>query len=261
MHRFSLIQSHYSCISILFDAYGYSWRHDGVSSSSRRAGPHGQGARGGRRRHRLHRSGAAAPALAASGRDRHRGDVVGCHRGAAAAGARPPVERHDHAARRRARSRATPTWCSWRCPTRRPPTSRRGSSTAASASSICQAPSVCAMRRRGRAGIRRPHALPDGAGLRPHRAFIANAIRNARLVANPGCYPTAALLALMPLAAAGLLDADERRHRGREVGRVGRRQDAVRADAFLGGARQPVGLRRVRPSSWRGNRGGTRQRR
>jgi N-acetyl-gamma-glutamyl-phosphate reductase len=30
-------------------------------------------------------------------------------------------------------------------------------------------------------------------------------IRNARLVANPGCYPTAALLPLVPLAAAGLL--------------------------------------------------------
>jgi N-acetyl-gamma-glutamyl-phosphate reductase len=33
-------------------------------------------------------------------------------------------------------------------------------------------------------------------------------VRNARLVANPGCYPTAALLALVPLAAAGLLAAD-----------------------------------------------------
>jgi N-acetyl-gamma-glutamyl-phosphate reductase len=32
-----------------------------------------------------------------------------------------------------------------------------------------------------------------------------NHVREARLVANPGCYPTAALLALAPLAAAGLL--------------------------------------------------------
>jgi N-acetyl-gamma-glutamyl-phosphate reductase len=31
------------------------------------------------------------------------------------------------------------------------------------------------------------------------------AVREARLVSNPGCYPTAALLALQPLAAAGLL--------------------------------------------------------
>jgi N-acetyl-gamma-glutamyl-phosphate reductase len=34
------------------------------------------------------------------------------------------------------------------------------------------------------------------------------AIRGARLVANPGCYPTAALLALEPLADAGLLVGD-----------------------------------------------------
>jgi N-acetyl-gamma-glutamyl-phosphate reductase len=33
------------------------------------------------------------------------------------------------------------------------------------------------------------------------------AVRGARLVANPGCYPTATLLALKPLAAAGLVDA------------------------------------------------------
>ncbi|HLG60126.1 MAG TPA: N-acetyl-gamma-glutamyl-phosphate reductase [Vicinamibacterales bacterium] len=33
-----------------------------------------------------------------------------------------------------------------------------------------------------------------------------DAIRDARLVSNPGCYPTAALLALGPLAAAGLLE-------------------------------------------------------
>ena len=34
------------------------------------------------------------------------------------------------------------------------------------------------------------------------------AVREARLVANPGCYPTAALLALQPLVAAGLLAPD-----------------------------------------------------
>ena len=33
-----------------------------------------------------------------------------------------------------------------------------------------------------------------------------DAIRDARLVSNPGCYPTAALLALEPLATAGLLE-------------------------------------------------------
>lgn len=35
------------------------------------------------------------------------------------------------------------------------------------------------------------------------------AIRDARLVANPGCYPTAVLLALLPLLAGGLIDPDQ----------------------------------------------------
>jgi N-acetyl-gamma-glutamyl-phosphate reductase len=33
-------------------------------------------------------------------------------------------------------------------------------------------------------------------------------VRDASLVANPGCYPTGAILALLPLAKAGLIDAD-----------------------------------------------------
>lgn len=36
--------------------------------------------------------------------------------------------------------------------------------------------------------------------------FAADAVRSARLVSCPGCYPTASLLALQPLAASGLLD-------------------------------------------------------
>jgi N-acetyl-gamma-glutamyl-phosphate reductase len=36
--------------------------------------------------------------------------------------------------------------------------------------------------------------------------FEREAIENATLVSNPGCYPTAALLALLPLGRAGLLD-------------------------------------------------------
>jgi N-acetyl-gamma-glutamyl-phosphate reductase len=48
--------------------------------------------------------------------------------------------------------------------------------------------------------------LPDGAayGLTEH---YKDDVRGAALVANPGCYPTAALLALLPLSKAGLLDA------------------------------------------------------
>jgi len=47
--------------------------------------------------------------------------------------------------------------------------------------------------------------LPSGAayGLTEH---YKNEVRGAALVANPGCYPTAALLALLPLAKHGLLD-------------------------------------------------------
>ncbi|HUL74808.1 MAG TPA: N-acetyl-gamma-glutamyl-phosphate reductase [Vicinamibacterales bacterium] len=47
--------------------------------------------------------------------------------------------------------------------------------------------------------------LPSGAayGLTEH--YKAD-VRDAALVANPGCYPTAALLALLPFAHAGLLD-------------------------------------------------------
>ena len=46
--------------------------------------------------------------------------------------------------------------------------------------------------------------MPDGAvyGL---TEFYRSAIASARLVANPGCYPTASLLALLPLAHANLL--------------------------------------------------------
>src|SRR4029077_8592002 len=50
------------------------------------------------------------------------------------------------------------------------------------------------------------HRLPEGVayGL---TELEREAVVRARLVANPGCYPTATLLALAPLAAAGLLAA------------------------------------------------------
>ena len=51
-----------------------------------------------------------------------------------------------------------------------------------------------------------PELLPDAVyGL---TEWSRDALRGARLIANPGCYPTAALLALVPFARAGLLDAD-----------------------------------------------------
>jgi N-acetyl-gamma-glutamyl-phosphate reductase len=48
------------------------------------------------------------------------------------------------------------------------------------------------------------HAVPDGVayGLTEH---ARESVRSAVLVANPGCYPTASLMALLPLKKAGLL--------------------------------------------------------
>src|SRR5712675_3187566 len=39
--------------------------------------------------------------------------------------------------------------------------------------------------------------------------LVRPALGNARLVANPGCYPTVAQLPLVPLVRAGLIDADD----------------------------------------------------
>jgi N-acetyl-gamma-glutamyl-phosphate reductase len=51
-----------------------------------------------------------------------------------------------------------------------------------------------------------PHALADAVyGL---TEFARDQLRGAKLIANPGCYPTAALLALMPFARAGVLDGE-----------------------------------------------------
>jgi len=47
-------------------------------------------------------------------------------------------------------------------------------------------------------------ALPEGTAYGFSERHAAT-IRSARLVSNPGCYPTAALMALQPLSAAGLL--------------------------------------------------------
>ncbi len=53
----------------------------------------------------------------------------------------------------------------------------------------------------------RPHTDPDHLGEAVYGLpeFFADRIRAARLVANPGCYPTATLLALLPLLRAGAL--------------------------------------------------------
>lgn len=55
-----------------------------------------------------------------------------------------------------------------------------------------------------------PHASPEWVGKAVYGLPEVNrmAIRDARLVANPGCYPTAVQLGFMPLIASGLVDLD-----------------------------------------------------
>ena len=66
---------------------------------------------------------------------------------------------------------------------------------------------VPAARRGRRAALVSAHAgSPLPVRLRPDRAERDRARATRTLVANPGCYPTAALLALQPLVAAGLLE-------------------------------------------------------
>ena len=107
------------------------------------------------------------------------------------------------------------------------------------------APVVAELRARGHAGRRPlgrlPAARPRDLRRLVRRAQGARALRAGRLraagaharrtcagadlVANPGCYPTAALLGLAPLARAG---RDRRRGHRRQVGRLGRRPRARR---------------------------------
>lgn len=54
-----------------------------------------------------------------------------------------------------------------------------------------------------------PHPAPEllGEAVYGLTEYSRESLAAARLVANPGCYPTAALLALLPLAEAGLVEA------------------------------------------------------
>ncbi len=101
--------------------------------------------------------------------------------------------------------RPRPTPCSWRCPTRSPPKSGRRWPLAARACSTSRAPSGCGTPTCS--GKWYPHtpAGDSGAtyGLTEH---YRDELKNATLVACAGCYPTAAILSLQPLVAAGLLE-------------------------------------------------------
>jgi N-acetyl-gamma-glutamyl-phosphate reductase len=107
-----------------------------------------------------------------------------------------------------------------------------------------RAPSDCATPGCDASGIRTRRTITtDLAYGLPERYGVA--LAGARLVACAGCYPTAAVLALQPLVAAGLLEPGH--HHRREVGHLGRRQDAQRAHALLRDPRQHGRLRRLRP--------------
>lgn len=55
-----------------------------------------------------------------------------------------------------------------------------------------------------------PHPVPEllGEAVYGLTEFNRTSVASARLVANPGCYPTAALLGLLPLTEAGLIEAE-----------------------------------------------------
>ena len=91
-------------------------------------------------------------------------------------------------------------------------------------------------------------AMPDGVvyGL---TEFEPSASRPRVWCRCPGCYPTASLLALLPLARRRPADAGRRRHHRREVRHLRRRQVAVRPHALLREPRERGGLRHLLASA------------
>ena len=183
------------------------------------------------------------------------GDVVGRHQhAAAAAGARAHLGRRRHAARRRSARRAKPTSSSWRCPRRRRRSWRRTLLERGARVIDLSGAFRIRERRRSAAVVSGDGGASRGHGLRADRGRIRRRSASARLVSNPGCYPTAALLALEPLQHAGLLDRPGRRRR--EVGHLGRGQDADRPHALLREPRQRGGVRRLLAPAHGGDRAG-----
>ncbi len=89
-----------------------------------------------------------------------------------------------------------------------------------------------------------PHALADAVyGLTEH---ARDRLAGARLVANPGCYPTAALLALVPYAARGAIDGHVVVDAKSGVSGAGRGAGADFLYTELEGGTKPYGLPRHR---------------
>ena len=76
-------------------------------------------------------------------------------------------------------------------------------------------------------------------------------IREAGLVANPGCYATSVILALKPLVAAGLVDLEHGIVADSKSGVSGAGKAADGEDAFYVCGGQSVGVWRVHPSAYR----------
>ena len=91
-------------------------------------------------------------------------------------------------------------------------------------------------------------SLPDGRGLRPDRVRVDGDPHGARCCRIPGCYPTASLLALLPLQRAGLLLPGADIVIDAKSGISGAGKAPYRAHALLGEPRQRRRLRPVRPS-------------
>ena len=112
---------------------------------------------------------------------------------------RPGARRH----RRRRVDRAT-TWCSWRCRTGTPPlwpSSSAGTPWSSIAALTSGSPTPAAWEKfygSAHAGSW-PYGLPELPGARDR-------LRGAKRIAVPGCYPTAALLALWPAIAEDLIE-------------------------------------------------------
>ena len=79
--------------------------------------------------------------------------------------------------------------------------------------------------------------------------FFRDQVRQARLVANPGCYPTAANLALRPLVEAGVIDRARRHRVRRQERRERRRAQAQPEDQLLRGDGELLGLLHLRSPS------------
>ena len=106
-----------------------------------------------------------------------------------------------------------------------------------------------------------PHARPDLLGSFAYGLpeFYRDEIAGSKRVAAPGCYPTAANLALRPLIEAGAIET-RGNHRRCRIGRQRRRARRQCRDPFLRGRRQFPRLRPAQPPPHRRDGNGQRRR-